>query len=113
MPTLAVAVVESFLTMLDAQGLNPLSSAAQIVELESTAANTVKMLESDAQVACDYVVSVFLTQCKQCDKFHHHKCFEKITHPQTHLKHTHLHVISHSNTCMSKSHTTSSTPLRS
>ena len=48
MPTLAVAVVESFLTMLDAEELNPLSSAAQIVELESTAASMVKMLESDA-----------------------------------------------------------------
>ena len=48
MPTLAVAVVESFLTMLDAEELNPLSSAAQIVELESTAASMGKMLESDA-----------------------------------------------------------------
>ena len=48
MPTLAVALVESFLTMLDAEELNPLSSAAQIVELESTAASMVKMLESDA-----------------------------------------------------------------
>ena len=50
MPTLAVAVVESFLTMLDAEELSPLFSAAQIVELESTAASMVKMLESDAQV---------------------------------------------------------------
>ena len=50
MPTLAKAVVESFLTMLDAQGLNRLSSAAQIAELESTAANTVTMLESGVWV---------------------------------------------------------------
>ena len=50
MPTLAVAVVESFLTMLDAEELSLLSSAAQIVELESTAATMVKMLESDVQV---------------------------------------------------------------
>ena len=50
MPTLAKAVVESFLTMLDVQGLSPLSSAAQIVELESTAASTVKMLESGVWV---------------------------------------------------------------
>ena len=50
MPTLAVAVVESFLTMLDAEELSPLFSAAQIVELESTPASTVKMLESDVQV---------------------------------------------------------------
>ena len=50
MPTLAVAVVESSLTMLDAQGLSPLSSAAQIVELESTAADTVTMLESGVWV---------------------------------------------------------------
>ena len=50
MPTLAKAVVESFLTMLDAQGLSPLSSAAQIVELESTAADTVTMLESGVWV---------------------------------------------------------------
>ena len=52
MPTLAVAVVESFLTMLDAEELSRLSSPAQIMELEFTAASTVKMLESDAQVAC-------------------------------------------------------------
>ena len=45
MPTLAEGVVESFLTMLDAKELSPLSSAAQIVELASTAASTVKMLE--------------------------------------------------------------------
>ena len=63
MPTLAVAVVESSLTMLDAQGLSPLSSAAQIVELVSTAASIVKMLELDVQVVCDYVVSVFLPVC--------------------------------------------------
>ena len=59
MPTLAEAVVESFLTMLDAQGLSPLSSAAQIMELVSIAASTVKMLESDAQVVCDYMTSLF------------------------------------------------------
>jgi len=59
MPTLAEAVVESFLTMLDAEELSPLFSAAHIVELEFTAANTVKMLESDAQVVCDYVTSLF------------------------------------------------------
>ena len=52
MPTLAVAVVESFLTMLDAEELSPLSSAAQIVELESTAVSMVKMLELDAEVFC-------------------------------------------------------------
>ena len=50
---LAAAVVESFLTMLDAEAPSPLSSAAQIVELVSIAASTVKMLESDAQVVCD------------------------------------------------------------
>ena len=59
MPTLAEAVVESFLTMLDAVELSPLSSAAQIMELVCIAANTVKMLESDAQVVCDYVTSLF------------------------------------------------------
>ena len=52
MPTLAGAVVESLLTMLDAEELSPLSSAAQIKELVSTAANTVKMLELDAEVFC-------------------------------------------------------------
>ena len=52
MPTLAEAMVESFLTMLDAEELNPLSSAAQIKELVSTAASTVKMLELDAEVFC-------------------------------------------------------------
>ena len=62
-PTLAEAVVESFLTVLDVQGLSLLSSAAQIMELESTAASTVKMLESDVQVVCDCVVSVFLPVC--------------------------------------------------
>ena len=45
MPILAEAVVESFLTMLDAEELSPLSSAAQIKELGSTAASTTKMLE--------------------------------------------------------------------
>ena len=50
MPTLAEAVVESFLTMLDAEEPSPLFSAAQIMELVSTAANTVKMLESNAEV---------------------------------------------------------------
>ena len=67
-PTLAEAVVESFLTMLDAEEPSLFSSAAQIVELESTAASTVKMLESDAQVVCDCVVSVFLPvcHCVQC-----------------------------------------------
>ena len=50
MPTLAEAVVESSLTMLDAEERSPLFSAAQIVELVSTAANTVKMLESNAEV---------------------------------------------------------------
>jgi len=50
MPTLAEAVVESFLTMLDAQEVSPLFSAAQIVELVSTAVNTVKMLELNAEV---------------------------------------------------------------
>ena len=54
MPTLAVAVVESFLTMLDAEELSPLSLAAQIVELEFTAVSMVKMLESDAQVVCHF-----------------------------------------------------------
>ena len=53
MPTLAEAVVESFLTMLDAEELSPLFSAAQIVELEFIAANTVEMLESDVQVVCN------------------------------------------------------------
>ena len=55
---LAVAVVVSFLTMLGAEELSPLSSAAQIVELESIAANTVKMLESDAQVACAIITII-------------------------------------------------------
>ena len=50
MLTSAVAVVESSLTMLDAEELSHLSSAALIKELEYTAANTVKMLELDAQV---------------------------------------------------------------
>ena len=54
MPILAEAVVESFLTMLDAKELSHCSSAAQIMELVSTAASTVKMLESDAQVLCHY-----------------------------------------------------------
>ena len=53
MPTLAEAVVESFSTMLDAEELSLLFSAAQTVELESTAANTVEMLESDVQVVCN------------------------------------------------------------
>ena len=53
MLTLAEAVVESSLTMLDAEELSPLSSAAQIKELESTAADTVTMLEWDAKVVCD------------------------------------------------------------
>ena len=59
MPTLAEAAVESFLTMLDAEGPSPLFSAAQIVELEFTAASTVKMLESDAQVVCVDVIPLF------------------------------------------------------
>ena len=63
MPTLAVAVVESFLTMLDVEAPSPLSSAAQIKELVSTTANTVKMLESDAQVFCVDVVLLFLSVC--------------------------------------------------
>ena len=50
MPTLAEAVVESFLTMLDAEEPSPLSSAALIVELEFTPAPTMKMQELDAQV---------------------------------------------------------------
>ena len=50
MPALAVAVVESFLTMLDAEEPSPLSSVALIVELEFTAAPTMKMQELDAQV---------------------------------------------------------------
>ena len=54
MPTLAEAVVESFLTMLDAEELSPLFSAAQIVELVSTAVNTVKMLELNAEVFAIY-----------------------------------------------------------
>ena len=45
MPTLAVAVVESSWTMLDAEELSLHYYAAQIVELESTAAPTMKMLE--------------------------------------------------------------------
>ena len=45
MLTLAKAVVESSLTMFNAEELNPLSSAAHIMELESTAVNTMKMLE--------------------------------------------------------------------
>ena len=53
MPTLAEAVVESSLTMLDAEELSLLFSAAQIVELEFIAANTVEMLESDVQVVCN------------------------------------------------------------
>ena len=40
--SLPVAVVESFLTMLDAEELNSLFSAAQTVELGSTTANTMK-----------------------------------------------------------------------
>ena len=52
MPTLAEAVVESSLTMLDAEGLSLLSWAAQIKELVSTAASMVKMLELDAEVLC-------------------------------------------------------------
>ena len=54
MPALAEAVVESFSTMLDAEEPSPLFSAAQIMELVSTAASTVKMLESDAQVVCHF-----------------------------------------------------------
>ena len=54
MPTLAEAVVESFLTMLDAEELSPLFSAAQIMELVSTAVNTVKMLELNAEVFAIY-----------------------------------------------------------
>ena len=44
-PALAVALVESFLTILDAEELSPLSSAAHIKELEYTTASTTKMLE--------------------------------------------------------------------
>ena len=51
--------MEYFLTMLDAEELSPLSSAAQIMGLVSTAASTVKMLESDAQVVCDCMTSLF------------------------------------------------------
>ena len=40
---LLVAVVESFLTMLDVQELNPPFSAALIKESESTTASTMKM----------------------------------------------------------------------
>ena len=40
---LLVAVVGSFLTMLDVQELNPPFSVALIEELESTTANTMKM----------------------------------------------------------------------
>ena len=60
MPTLAEAVVEYFLTMLDAEERSLFSSAAQIVELEFTAANILKMLELDAQVLCDYSSLHFL-----------------------------------------------------
>ena len=60
MPTLAVTMVESFLTMLDAQEVSLLFSAAQIVELVSTAANTLMILQSDAQVLCDYTLSLFI-----------------------------------------------------
>ena len=66
MPTLAEAVVESSLTMLDAEELSPLSSAAQIVELVSTAANTVKMLELVAKVFClelSFQLSSYLDVC--------------------------------------------------
>ena len=45
MPALAVALVESFLTMLDAEAPSPLSSDAHIKGLEYTTANTMKMLE--------------------------------------------------------------------
>ena len=41
--SLPVALVESFLTMLDAEELSPLFSAAQTVGLESITANTMKM----------------------------------------------------------------------
>ena len=79
---LAVVVVESFLTMLDAQELSPLSSTAQIVELESTTASTVKMLGSDAQVVCDYMTSLF-TFCM--DTVILHMCFDWFQFLQTAL----------------------------
>ena len=42
--------------MLDAQELSPHSFIVYIVELESTAAAIVKMLESDVQVVCDAII---------------------------------------------------------
>ena len=53
---LAVAVVEFSLTMLNAMVLSPHSSAVETVELESTAASTVRMLGSDAKVLFDYML---------------------------------------------------------
>ena len=79
---LAVAVVESSLTMLDAEELSPLSSAAQIVELEFTAVSMVKMLESNAQVVHDYMASLF-TFCM--DTFILHVCFNWFQFLQTAL----------------------------
>ena len=64
---------------------------------------------------CDTTV-LAVCHCIQCWAINfiniYHKCVLKITCLQTHLKHN-LHVISHSNTYMSKSHTASSTPLKS
>ena len=53
MHSLAEVVVGSFWTMLDAQELSPHSLIVYIVELESTAAAIVMMLESNVQVVCD------------------------------------------------------------
>ena len=52
MVTLAEVVVGYFWTKLDAEELSPHSLIVYIVELESTAAATVKMLESHVQVVC-------------------------------------------------------------
>ena len=54
----------------------------QIVELESTTASTVKMLESDAQVVCDYMTSLF-TFCM--DTVILHMCFDWFQFLQTAL----------------------------
>ena len=54
------------MTLLDAEELNPPFTAAQIVELEFTAASTVKMLQSDAQVVCDQIVSMFHMALQYC-----------------------------------------------
>ena len=73
---LAVAVVESFWTMLDAEELSPFSSTAQIMELESTAANTVKMLESDAQVAI-----IYMKISQVCCRLYCYECTARLTTP--------------------------------